>query len=250
MEGHLRKHSPLKDVRFIIAVGSGKGGVGKTTISILLALALSQEGYKVGVFDLDFYGPNAHLLFKDATLSPFKDTEGFKPAEYRGLKLMSLSFLVSEREPMFMRGPLAGKLLKELTLRVIWGPLDFLILDLPPGTGDIFLEMLQVFDPDGFLMVTTCHKLSLADSRRVLTILKAEEIPILGVVENMFGLFQDREVFTQFLKDNNLHLIFSFPFSQDIAQAESVEVFLEDEAYGALLKDFVSSFLKRVFRIH
>jgi len=245
-----RKHSPLKETRFIIAVGSGKGGVGKTTASVLLSLALREEGFKVGLYDLDFYGPNATLLLTMDKVTPLRCPEGFKPAEICGLKVMSLSFLVSEREPLFMRGLMAGKLLQELTMKVVWGPLDFLVLDLPPSTGDIFLSMLSLFNPDGFVLVTTPHRMALADSLRTLSILKVERVPLLGIIQNMADLYGEPEEFSAFLEETKVPLLLEIPYMKFLSQGKPLEEFGESKDMQELLKKLAEAFLKKVFRFH
>jgi ATP-binding protein involved in chromosome partitioning len=245
-----RQHSPLKEVRFILAVGSGKGGVGKTTLSVLLALALKEEGFSVGLFDLDFYGPNSALLLSPERVTPARDPEGYRPVSLEGIKVMSLSFLVTEREPIFMRGLMAGKLLQELTQRVLWGPLDFLILDLPPGTGDIFLTMLDLYSPDGFILVATPHKLALSDSLRTVTILKEKKIPLLGVVKNMGDLFGESSAFEDFLKETRAPLLFELPFLKELAERELLSELVASGWGKGELKKLSQALLKRVFRVH
>jgi len=245
-----RNHSPLRETRFILAVGSGKGGVGKTTLSVLLSLSLKEEGFSVGLYDLDFYGPNSALLLGAEGVFPVREATGYKPALVEGIKVMSLSFMVSEREPIFMRGLMAAKLLQELTQRVLWGPLDFLILDLPPGTGDIFLTMLDLFSPDGFILVTTPHKLSLADSQRSVSILKEKKIPLLGVVKNMAHLFGKEEAFREFLEEIKAPLLFELPFIEELSEKETILEVFQEESKRELLQNLGKGLLKRVFRFH
>ncbi len=245
-----RKHSPLKEVRFILAVGSGKGGVGKTTVSGLLALALKEEGFSIGLWDLDFYGPNSTLLFTSEKIETIPEQEGFKPALIEGIKIMSLSFFIQEKEPLFMRGLMAGKLFQELTQRVIWGPLDFLILDLPPGTGDIFLTMLDLYFIDGFILITTPHKLALSDSLRTISILKEKRIPLLGIIKNMANLFPKDGNFSEFLEKVKVPLLYELPFLQDLAEKELLAALKETEWGKRELKNLAEKVLKRVFRFH
>lgn len=245
-----RKHSPLKEVRFILSVGSGKGGVGKTTFSVLLALTLKEQGFSTGLFDLDFYGPNTLLLLNSSKESLAISPEGFKPISISGIKIMSLALLLSEREPIFMRGLMAGKLLKEWSERIVWGPLDFLILDLPPGTGDIFLNMLDLFSPDGFLLVTTPHKLSLADTLRTINILKEKKIPILGIIKNMSNLFKSEESFNKFLKEVKVPLIWELPFMEELADRESLIDLAEEEKFRESLEILGKEVLKKIFRFY
>ncbi len=245
-----RSHSPLREVRYIIAVGSGKGGVGKTTVSVLLSLALKEEGFFVGLYDLDFYGPNASLLLSTKKESPVREPEGYRPPILEGIKVMSLSLMISEKEPVFMRGLMAAKLLQELTQRVLWGPLDFLILDLPPGTGDIFLSMLDLFSPDGFILVTTPHKLSLADSLRTAYILKEKKVPLFGVVKNMSNLFGKEDSFAKFLEEIKAPLLFELPFLEDLSERETLPELLSNEEKKELLQRLAKGVLKRIFRFH
>ncbi len=245
-----RKHTPLREVRFILAVGSGKGGVGKTTLSLLLSLTLREEGFSVGLFDLDFYGPNVLLLLGAPRRDILLDAYGYKPVEVCGIKVMSLSLLVSDKEPIFMRGLMAGKLLQELSQRVLWGPLDFLVLDLPPGTGDIFLNMIELFQPDGFLLVTTPHKLSIADTMRTLSILKERKVPLLGVVKNMGGLFKKEEALDEFLKETRLPVTCEIPFMSELSEMESLEEFLQLDKYKELREKLAKAVLKKIFRFH
>lgn len=246
----LRKHTGLRDIRFIIAVGSGKGGVGKTTISAIIALALKEAGYSVGVFDLDFYGPNTSLVLGIRDKKPSVELDRIKPVVGpEKIKILSLSLMISEREPIFMRGLMASKLLQELVGKVEWGPLDFLILDLPPGTGDIFLTMLDLFTPDGFILVTTCHKLALADAARTLAILKEKEVPILGVVKNMGKLFKDERSFDEFLEKVRLPLLFEIPFLDELSDRENLtEIFLSSEKME-FLRTAGEKILGQIFRI-
>ncbi len=244
-----KKHTGLKDVRFVIAVGSGKGGVGKTTVSAIISLALKREGYSVGIFDLDFYGPNASLVFGIKDQPPFVEFGEIKPVVAEGIKIMSIALMVPEKEPIFMRGLLASKLLQELVKKVKWGPLDFLILDLPPGTGDIFLTMLDVLVPDGFILVATPHQLAISDAKRTLRILKENKVPILGVVKNMADFFGTTSSFEEFLKEEKLPLLFEVPVLKEFAEVESLpEVFQEEKE--PLLTKVAEKILEKVFRIH
>lgn len=217
---------------------------------MLLSLALKEEGFSVGLYDLDFYGPNSALLLSSQKESPLRCAQGYKPPLLEGIKIMSLSFMLSEKEPIFMRGLMAGKLLQELTQRIFWGPLDFLILDLPPGTGDIFLSMLDLFSPDGFILVSTPHKLSLADSLRTVSILKEKRIPLLGVIKNMANLFGKEEVFQRFLEEIKAPLLFELPFLQDLSEKETLPEIFSDPEKKVMLHGLAKSVLKKVFRIH
>ncbi|PMP97487.1 MAG: hypothetical protein C0169_02945 [Thermodesulfobacterium geofontis] len=249
LKKELKKHTGIKDIRFILAIGSGKGGVGKTTVSAILALALKKSGYSVGIFDLDFYGPNLNLVL-GINKHPFIEFGKIKPVSFNNLKILSLALMISEKEPIFMRGLMATKLLQELLQRVDWGPLDFLILDLPPGTGDIFLSTLDFFNPEGFILVTTSHKLALSDAKRTISILKENYIPVLGVVKNMAGFFEDETSFQNFLKEQRLNLLFEIPILKELSKTENLwEVFKTPEK-EKFLNDIAERILDKVFRIH
>lgn len=244
-----KKHTGLRDVRFTLAVGSGKGGVGKTTISAIIGLALKEAGYSVGIFDLDFYGPNTNLVLGIKDKKPVVEFGKIKPViGPKGIKILSLALMISESEPIFMRGLMASKFLQELLGKVEWGPLDFLILDLPPGTGDVFLTVLDLFALDGFILVTTSHKLSLADAKRTLVILKEKRVPVLGIVKNMDKLFEDEKSFYEFVEKMKLPLLFELPFLQELSFCDSLaEVFLLPEKRD-ILKTVEEKILAQIFR--
>lgn len=245
-----KKHTGIKDVRFTLAVGSGKGGVGKTTISAILALALKKAGYLVGIFDLDFYGPNINLVLGIEKKKPFIEFGKIKPVSSYNIKIISLALMISEKEPIFMRGLMASKLLQELIQKVEWGPLDFLILDLPPGTGDIFLTMLDLFNPEGFILVTTPHKLAISDAKRTLAILKENNIPVLGVVKNMSDFFEDETSFQEFLNKQKLSLLFEIPVLKELSKTENLIEIFNSSKKQKILEDIAESVLEKVFRIH
>jgi ATP-binding protein involved in chromosome partitioning len=246
-----KKHTGIKDVRFVLAVGSGKGGVGKTTVSALLGLALKEAGYSVGIFDLDFYGPNINLVLGIKNKKPLIEFGKIKPVlGAENIKVLSLALMISEKDPIFMRGLMASKLLQELLEKVEWGPLDFLILDLPPGTGDIFLTMLDLFNPEGFILVTTSHKLAISDAKRTVVILKEMEVPILGVIKNMAGFFENEEVFNNFLQEQHLSLIFEVPVFKELATVENLQEVVALPERKNLLNELADKVLDRVFRIH
>ena len=175
----------LKDVRHIIAVASGKGGVGKTTVAVNLAVALSKKGYKVGILDADIYGPNVHLLMGLEGERPFSRDQRLVPPERWGIKVMSFGFLAPEGQPIIWRGPLVHRALSELAEVIDWGVLDFLIIDLPPGTGDAPLTVAQVFPLRGVVVVTTPQKISVADVARSIHMFQELGTRIMGIIENM-----------------------------------------------------------------
>ncbi|MGH7483945.1 MAG: Mrp/NBP35 family ATP-binding protein, partial [Longimicrobiales bacterium] len=175
----------------IVAVSSGKGGVGKSTVAANLAAALAAAGHAVGLLDADIYGPDIPLMFgerRKPRVTGQRGSEKILPLEAHGVKLMSLGFLLDPDQPAIMRGPLVSGILKQFLEQVEWGELDFLVVDMPPGTGDAQLSLVQTIDIDGALMVTTPQEVSTADVRRAIRMFERVNTRILGIVENMGGL--------------------------------------------------------------
>ena len=181
------KASRLPNVKKLIAVGSGKGGVGKSTVSANLAVSLALLGYKVGLIDGDIYGPSLGKIFGvEGRLALGGDGKsGMHPHVAHGIKLISFSFLLDKDQAVVWRGPMLGKAVEQFLFQVMWGDLDFLLFDLPPGTGDVQMSMAQLTQVDGVLIVTTPQSLALQDARRAAYMFRGLDIPILGVVENM-----------------------------------------------------------------
>jgi ATP-binding protein involved in chromosome partitioning len=181
----------LPGVKNIIAVASGKGGVGKSTVSSNLAIALSLSGAKVGLLDADIHGPSVPMMFGEMDSQPLmKDVDGkslMVPIEKFGIKLLSIGFLIKPEQAVVWRGPMVSSALRQFVNDTDWGELDYLILDLPPGTGDIHLTMLQVVPLTGIVMVTTPQAVALADAYKAATMfgMTPVKVPILGIVENM-----------------------------------------------------------------
>ena len=174
----------LDRVRFIVAVASGKGGVGKSTTSVNLALGLAAQGWKVGLLDADIYGPSAPRLLGLAGKPEVAENK-LAPMQAYGLKAMSIGLLVNENEAMIWRGPMATQALTQMLGEVLWGELDALIVDMPPGTGDVQLTMAQQVPLAGAVVVSTPQDLALIDARRAVSMFRKVEIPVLGIVENM-----------------------------------------------------------------
>jgi len=174
----------LKGVKNIIAVASGKGGVGKSTVSVNLAVALSSSGAKVGILDADVYGPNIPLMM-GLTKAPEVRDEKIIPPVAHGVKVASLGFFYSEETPVIWRGPLVAGAVRQLLTQVDWGDLDYLVCDLPPGTGDAALTLAQTVPLGGVIIVTTPQDAALNIAAKALAMFKRLDVPILGVVENM-----------------------------------------------------------------
>lgn len=181
-----QRPQPLPNVNKVLAVASGKGGVGKSTLSVNLALALSLEGKKVGILDADIYGPSFPTMLGKVSTPEVTEDKKMLPQIVYGLPTMSIGYLLPEQEtPMVWRGPMVSQALQQLTMGTLWPQLDYLILDLPPGTGDIQLTLLQKLPLDAVIIITTPQEIALADARKALNMFKKFEIPILGIVENM-----------------------------------------------------------------
>jgi ATP-binding protein involved in chromosome partitioning len=175
----------VEGVRNIVAVSSGKGGVGKSTVAVNLAVSLALDGARVGLMDMDVYGPNVPIMMGASDARPEVDVNKLIPIEAYGVKLMSMALLQPGDKPMIVRGPILHGLVKQFLSDVKWGELDYLIVDMPPGTGDVQLSLAQLVPVQGAVLVTTPQDVSVADVRRALRMFETVAIPVLGIVENM-----------------------------------------------------------------
>jgi ATP-binding protein involved in chromosome partitioning len=175
---------PIAGVKNLIAVGSGKGGVGKTTVSVNLAIALARLGYKTGLMDADVYGPNVPLMM-GVNQPPGAVGERIQPLQNFGVKLMSMGFLSPGDKPLVWRGPMLHSVIQQFLRGVDWGELDYLVIDLPPGTGDVQLSLIQTAPVTGAVVVTTPSDVALEDARKAVRMFEQVKVPILGMVENM-----------------------------------------------------------------
>jgi ATP-binding protein involved in chromosome partitioning len=181
----------VRNIDHVIAVSSGKGGVGKSTVAANLAASLAASGRRVGLMDADVYGPDIPLMFgekRKPRVSGAKGSEKIVPLEAHGVKLMSLGFLLEDEQPAIMRGPLVSGILKQFLEQVEWGELDYLIVDMPPGTGDAQLSLVQIVNLDGAVLVTTPQEVSTGDVRRAVRMFERVNTKIFGIVENMAGM--------------------------------------------------------------
>jgi ATP-binding protein involved in chromosome partitioning len=176
---------PLPGVTNIIAVGSGKGGVGKTTLAVNLAVALSQLGHKVGLLDGDVYGPNVPLMLGTNTQPRATGQERIEPVLACGLKVISVGFLNPGDKPIIWRGPMLHQIIRQFLNSVDWGQLDYLVIDLPPGTGDVALSLIQTVPLTGAVVVSTPSDVSLQDGRKAIEMFRQMKVDLIGVVENM-----------------------------------------------------------------
>ncbi len=180
---------PIPGVRYVVAVASGKGGVGKSTVAVNLALAFKQLGVKVGLMDADIYGPNIPLMLGvPEGKHPEMNAEGkITPLEAQGMKTISIGFFAAPDQPIIWRGPLLHKTIEQFLHAVAWGELDILVVDLPPGTGDVQLSLAQWVKLAGAVVVSTPQEVALSDVRRAVNMFRKMEVPVLGVIENMTG---------------------------------------------------------------
>ena len=220
----------LERVRYVVAVGSGKGGVGKSTVAVNLAAALAAQGLKVGLLDADIYGPSIGGLIglKGKIDLPLKKNR-IIPIEKYKMKIVSFSFLLDKEQAVAWRGPMLGKALEQFLYDVEWGRLDYLIIDLPPGTGDTHLSLGQLIGVHGAVIVTTPQEIAVQDALRAVKMFEQVNIPIIGVVENMSGFVcphchQTSEIFSkgggEFLsKDSESRLLSRIPMTIELMQA-------------------------------
>src|SRR6516165_5930748 len=172
----------LPNVKYVVAVASGKGGVGKSTVAANLALSLKQQGHQVGLMDAEIYGPSVPIMMAvpplDPQVTPF-------PIERYGLKLMSMGFIVNPNQAVIWRGPMVHKAVQQFLTDIAWGQLDYLVIDLPPGTGDAQLTLTQTAPLSGAVIVTTPQEVALIDARKGLEMFRQVHVPVLGIIENM-----------------------------------------------------------------
>ena len=180
--------SPLAGVKHIVAIASNKGGVGKSTVAANIAIALTHKGHKVGLLDLDIYGPSLPIILGINESPKLTQDKKLIPLDRYGMKVMSFGFISGNQTPTIWRGPLVGRMTEQFFQDVIWGDLDYLILDLPPGTGDIQLTLTQKLRLSGAVIVTTPQDIALSDVRKGADMFRKVKTPVLGVVENMSGL--------------------------------------------------------------
>ncbi|MCL4478624.1 MAG: iron-sulfur cluster carrier protein ApbC [Deltaproteobacteria bacterium] len=182
-----RKPIPLDGIKNIIAVGSGKGGVGKSTVSVNLAIALAQTGAKVGLIDADIYGPNVPLMMgisEEQKITALKEDQ-ILPVDVYGVKTISIGLLLPNETPVIWRGPLVSQMIEQFLTKTYWGEIDYLVVDLPPGTGDVQLTLVQKVPVTGGVIVSTPQDVSLLDATKALNMFVKVEVPVIGMIENM-----------------------------------------------------------------
>jgi ATP-binding protein involved in chromosome partitioning len=179
-----RERKPLTKIAYTVAIAAGKGGVGKSTVSVNLALALREAGYAVGIMDMDVYGPSVRCMLPEDEM-PVQKGDKIIPAVCKGIRMISMAYFRKKHEAAAVRAPIANGLVHQFIHQIEWGPLDFLLIDFPPGTGDIQLTLSQQADLCGAVMVTTPQEVSVMDVRRAVDLFEHMNVPIVGVVENM-----------------------------------------------------------------
>lgn len=204
-----------QNFRNTIAISSGKGGVGKTTISVNLAIALAAEGARVGLLDADILGPNVPMMMGLKEMPAPRDRK-MVPAERYGIKVVSMAFLVKADQPLIWRGPMLHSAISQLLTDVAWGELDYLIIDLPPGTGDAQLTLAQVLPLTGAVIVTQPMQVAASDALRGLKMFEKLDVPIIGILENMSGEFFGTGAGESLAKDYNQHYLGSVPLEANV----------------------------------
>jgi ATP-binding protein involved in chromosome partitioning len=266
---NLIRGKEIPNIKNIIAIASGKGGVGKSTITANTAVSLAKMGFSVGVLDADIYGPSQHIMFDVEKAKPLSVNVGgrskMKPVENYGVKLLSLGFFTDPNQAVIWRGPMASKALKQLIFDADWGELDFLLIDLPPGTGDVHLSIVQALPINGAVVVSTPQNIALADAKKGVAMFQQESIkvPVLGIIENM-AYFTPEELpnnkYYIFGKDGAKNLandidtkfLGEIPLVQSIRESGDVghPVALQDgtvleESFNQITKEMLSQLLKR-----
>lgn len=235
----------------LIAIASGKGGVGKSTICANLAYAAAKQGFKVGLVDADIYGPSLHHLLGIKRHEPEIKNGLMVPPEKNGIKLMSMGFMVPEDSALIWRGAMLTKSLNNLINGTSWGELDYLFVDMPPGTGDIYLSLAKTFKVDGAVIIATPQKLALLDVKRSIDFFKKLNISILGIVSNMSYYYQGSEkkyIFGKslesFVKENHLELLEEIPLMPEISSISDNEMLITEESLSEIYERLKRVILK------
>lgn len=238
-----------QNFRNTIAVSSGKGGVGKTTIAVNLAIALAAEGARVGLLDADILGPNVPMMMGVNQMPPPQDRK-MVPAERFGVKMISMAFLVKPDQPLIWRGPMLHSAISQLLTDVAWGDLDYLVIDLPPGTGDAQLTLAQVLPLTGAIIITQPMQVAAADALRGLKMFEKLEVPIIGILENMSGEFFGTGAGARLAADYNEHYLGAIPLEANVRvggdSGEPIVVAHPDSAAAIAIRDVAREIAARV----
>ncbi|NQX92128.1 MAG: Mrp/NBP35 family ATP-binding protein [Flavobacteriales bacterium] len=259
----------LPGVKNIVAVASGKGGVGKSTVAANLAAGLAKKGYKVGLIDADIYGPSAPTMFDVVNERPQIHEEGesqyILPVEQYGVKLLSIGFFAETNQAIVWRGPMASKALNQLFTDAWWGPLDYMIVDLPPGTGDIHLSLVSLVPLTGVVMVSTPQEVALADARKGINMFELDsvQVPVLGIIENMsyftppphpdekYYLF-GQDGARHLAEDSKIEFLGELPIEQSLRESGDVgrPAVLQDNTPSAKAFEQIIANFERVIRVN
>ncbi|MBK8987854.1 MAG: Mrp/NBP35 family ATP-binding protein [Chloroflexi bacterium] len=238
-----------QNFRNTIAVSSGKGGVGKTTIAVNLAISLAAEGARVGLLDADILGPNVPMMMGLDQMPPPQDRK-MVPAERYGVKVVSMAFLVKADQPLIWRGPMLHSAISQLLSDVAWGDLDYLVIDLPPGTGDAQLTLAQVLPLTGAIIITQPMQVAAADALRGLKMFEKLEVPIIGILENMSGEFFGSGAGPKLAEDYNQHYLGSVPLEANVRiggdSGQPIVVSHPDSAAALAIRDLARGIAARV----
>ena len=250
---------PIPGVSHLIAVGSGKGGVGKTTVAVNLAVSLAKLGHKVGLLDADVYGPNVPLMM-GIREQPYSVDNRIRPLEKSGVKLMSMGFLNPSDKPLVWRGPMLHSVIQQFLRGVDWGELDYLVIDLPPGTGDVQLSLIQTAPLTGAIVVTTPSDVSLEDARKAVNMFRQVRVEVLGLVENMSYLIAPAsgervDVFgtgggRRMAEEMMVHLLAELPLDPDVRiggdSGSPVSARDSSDSHAAVFHELAKNTVKRI----
>src|ERR1700722_11514544 len=229
----------LSNIKQIVAVAAGKGGVGKSTLAVNLALYFQSKGYRVGLMDADLYGPSLKKMVPEES-GPSQESERVVPAQSRGMKLMSMAYFLSDKRPTSVRAPIANEIIKQFIHLVDWGELDFLFIDFPPGTGDIQLTLVQEGMLSGAVLITTPQQVALLDVSKTAEMFLHTQIPIIGIVENMSFFTMGNEVVfpfgqeggERFAQERGLFFLGKIPIEPQISYCADMGKSLFEEGAG------------------
>ena len=223
------KKNKINGVKKVIAVSSGKGGVGKSTIAVNLAITLKNLKYNVGILDADVYGPSIPKMMGISEKPKSEDGVNLIPIKKFDIQCISIGFMVSEETPMIWRGPMVASTIKTFTNKVLWNDIDFLIIDMPPGTGDALLTFSQEIDIDGAIIVTTPQDIAIIDVKRGIEMFKRTNVKILGIIENMTSFVSDDGI-EHFIFGKNGAEIISKKFNVELLEKIPIEIKLREDS--------------------
>lgn len=252
------ENNPLNNVKKVIAVMSGKGGVGKSTVSALIAKSLAEKGNKVGILDADITGPSIPRLLKISDQRAYGNEQGIIPVKSdEGISVISLNLMTEDEEqPVLWRGPMISGAVKQFWTEVLWGELDYLIIDMPPGTGDIALTVMQTIPINGIVMVTTPQDMVSMIVSKAVNMVKTMNVPLIGIIENMsyiicpkcqdkITMFEDQNT-NDFYQKSNIKLLAQLPMCREVAAISGTSLKIKDETVNDLIKKTIDEVTKTI----